>query len=214
MSIEIILINTRKPLEHFYKGIMRTMRTSFFNVSILSLVLALGIVCAGCLQHPGNNQEQLTTPTPVQTTLQPSPVATESPVATPTPVGQTPPPVSVPNGTLIVSGAQGQISALKIRQLTPQMAALVLSGGSLTANRANVLLSNYNIGSPSTYQVSTVLVLPMQPGTYLLEVDLTTSGSPSYYLTTILPHSTSNVYVGENAVAARVAFNAPVYTGG
>jgi len=195
---------------------MRTMRTSVFRASVVVLVLVLGIVCAGCILHPANNQEQSTTPSPVQTAAQPSTVVpTESPVATATTnAGQTPPPVSVPNGTLIVSGAQGQISALKIRQLTPQMAALVLSGGSLTANRANVLLSNYNIGSPSTYQVSTVLVLPMQPGTYLLEVDLTTSSSPSYYLTTILPHSTSNVYVGENAVAARVAFNAPVYTGG
>jgi hypothetical protein len=196
------------------------MRMSFFIVIIL-LVLGTGILCAGCVQNPGNNQAQgaNSTPTSVPTAGQSSNgVPTESPVAMATPnAGQTPTPAaSGANGTLVVAGVatgQGQLSTLTIWKLPPELASKILSGGALTSNRADVLLSDYRIGNASTYQFSSEFDMPMQGGTYLLAVNQSSGNLPAYYLTTIVPNAISDVYVGERAVAAHVSFTIPPYEG-
>jgi hypothetical protein len=188
------------------------MQTSFFIVCFLSLVLVTGILCTGCTLNPGNYQVQPanTTPSSLQTTGQSSTGSTSSElpvVMVTTNAGQsTTTPAGMPDGTIVVSGGQGPRATLTIWKLPPQLSAKVLSGGVLSSDRANVLLSDNRIGNASTYQFSSEFVLPIQAGTYLLEVNQTPGNISGYYLATVVPGAVSDVYIGENAAAAHVSF--------
>jgi hypothetical protein len=188
------------------------MQTSFFIVGFLSLVLVTGILCTGCTQNPGNYQVQ-----PANTTPSSVPTIGQSSTGAPSPelpvvmvttnAGQT---ITTragrPDGTIVVSGGQGQQATLTIWKLPPQLSAKVLSGGVLSSDRANVLLSDNRIGNASTYQFSSEFVLPIQAGTYLLEVNQSPGNLSGYYLAAVVPGAVSDVYIGESAAAAHVSF--------